>query len=130
MNLNETISSKELYESLLNLCLDNKQFFHNLNDTKSQKLYNAFVSLEEQIENILPLLHDFRAIAPAYDFKSVRENGYRSFVTIVDKLSCITIKICQHVCDYRNSLFFQRLHYVKLVYIFLIYYCFLLKSSE
>lgn len=117
MNVSETDSSITLYNSLLDLCLDNKQFFHNLNDTKSQKLYSAFVTLEEQIENLLPLLNDFRIVASTYDFKSVQANGYRSFIAAVDKLSGISKKICQNVCDNRNSLFFQRLHYVKYVFI-------------
>lgn len=116
MNVTDTVSSERLYESLLNLCIDNKQYFYPLNDSKSQKLYNAFEALEEQIENFLPLLNDFRNTAPTYDFKSVPANGYRSFITAVDKLSNTCLKTCQSVCDHRGSLFFQRLHYIKWVY--------------
>ncbi|XP_065213138.1 hormone-sensitive lipase isoform X2 [Planococcus citri] len=107
------IPSERLYESLLKSCVDNKQYFYPLHDSKSQKLYNAFEALEEQIENFLPILNDFRSTAPDYDFKSTPSNGYRSFITAVDKLSSACSKTCKSISDHRSSLFFQKLHYAK-----------------
>lgn len=108
-----SVATTSIYETLLQVCANNKLYFENYKDDKSRKLYAGFVALEEQIENLLPLLDEFRIAAPAYDFKYVPANGYRSYLIAVDKFSNVCLKISQNIRLSRTSLFFQKAHYVK-----------------
>lgn len=109
----EAASSDILYKTLLQTCTENKEHFERCKDEKSRKLCSAFVSLEEQVVNILPLLDEFRSAAPLYDFRTVPANGYRSFVQTVDKMAGICVTIARNVNVNRKSLFFQKTHYIK-----------------
>lgn len=106
-------SSDILYKTLLQTCIENKEYFDRCKDEKSRKLCAAFVSLEEQIENLLPLLDEFRNTASLYDFRNVPANGYRSFILITDKMASICVTIARNVKMNRKSLFFQKTHYIK-----------------
>lgn len=109
----DTAASEILYKTLLQSCIENKEYFDRCKDEKSRKLCTAFVSLEEQIVNILPLLNEFRNSAPLYDFRNVPANGYRSFIQVVDKMASICVTISKNVNVNRKSLFFQKTHYIK-----------------
>lgn len=102
-----------IYEVLLNVCVNNKIYFENYKDEKSRRLSAGFIALEEQIENLLPLLNEFRDAAPSYDFRCVPANGYRSYIIAADRFSNICLKISQTVRMNRTSLFFQKAHYIK-----------------
>jgi len=110
MSRDEHIS---LYGTLQSECCDNKLYFVNQKDDKSQRLYVGFIGLEEQILNLLPLLNELRQAAPDYDFKNVQANGYRSFTKVADRLASLSLKICKNIHVNRTSLFFQKAHYGK-----------------
>lgn len=113
------MSQKEpsvLYEALQRECVDNRLYFEDDKDEKSQKLYRGFIRLEEQVLNLLPLLDEVRKVAPNYDFKNVPANGYRSFLKAADKFSSLSLKICENIRGSRSSLFFQKARFMKWVF--------------
>lgn len=76
-------------------------------------LYAAFCELYDHLENIDGVLLDILDLAPNYDFKNHKVNGYRSLVKVTQ--SCLThlTALVRHISVNRDSYIFRASHYAK-----------------
>lgn len=105
------------YEKLKDFCKENIIYFTTDERNGSTAIANSFEQLFENIGNIKPLVHELRNVCHLYDFDpSIPGNGYRSYVSVVDLFVAHCIKICNQMAANRDSFFFRKAFYTKLVY--------------
>lgn len=98
----ETIYNVELYKK--------GSTVPNSND---QLMYSTFCQLYDHLDNIDGVLLDILDLAPYYDFKDVKANGYRSLVQVTQ--SCLThlMALVRYIAVNRDSYLFRMHHYIR-----------------
>ncbi|XP_021913537.1 hormone-sensitive lipase isoform X3 [Zootermopsis nevadensis] len=103
-----------MYRVLKDLCTNNAQFFQQDESESGQRLNAGFLALIDQVDMIIPMVDDVRKIAPLYDFdEGTPGNGYRSFVSVIDKCVQHGVKLSRLVCDSRDSFLFRKTFYMR-----------------
>lgn len=97
---------------LINVVNDNLEFFKN--DKSGQIFCESFRSLLEIVTQIIPIIENIESFASEYDFdEKTPGNGYRSFVYLVESAVRRVLKICEHVRNKRENIFFRKTHNEK-----------------
>lgn len=117
-----TISNEEnyrrslisLHKSLREETIYNVELYKKSSSTShstDQLMYSAFCQLYEHLENIDGVLLDIFDLAPYYDFKDIKANGYRSLVQVTQ--SCLThlMALVRHISINKSSYLFRATHY-------------------
>lgn len=91
---------------------ENVQFFLNDSTLLGKSLRSEFQQLAEHCRRIAPDLAKIREAAPRYDFDvDIGENGYRSFVVILERLLAKCLATCELVKKQRRQIIFRLFKY-------------------
>ncbi|XP_067938062.1 hormone-sensitive lipase-like [Watersipora subatra] len=99
-------------ESLYNVESFRKVNGNNL-PTTDQLTQAAFCQLYDHLDNIEGVLLDILDVSPAYDFRNIKINGYRSLVKVTQ--SCLTrlTALVRYISVNKHSYLFRASHYTK-----------------
>ncbi|KAL4228425.1 hypothetical protein ACF0H5_011472 [Mactra antiquata] len=101
-------------KDLRNLVISNIEYYQRGKSSVHACFYATFCILlertqvlEPQVINIVPRLQE-------YDFsEDVQANGYRSFISIVNRCCVHLLQLCRHININKTSLLFRSTHYLK-----------------
>lgn len=99
---------------LRNLCHTSMEHFTSDQNENTVRIKAALLLILEQLDELQPLYNEIAEFAPHFDFdEETPGNGYRSFLSMVDK----SILHCEHVCKQmyhqKDSMFSRKSHYMK-----------------
>lgn len=108
--------------ALRELCRANAEYFSNDSTEAGICLNKALLAMLDNLEQVRPLYREISKIAPLFDFDSQTPgNGYRSFLSIVDKCILHSVCICRQLCCHRDSILFRKTYYMRYCYILIDY---------
>lgn len=115
VNKGKTEENQEItHEALKDLCTNNALYFKDDNTENGQRLYTAFLAINDNIENIWPIILRIRSVASDYDFdENTPANGYRSFLKIFYSAVNYGIQLNKNVCLKRDSVLFRKAFFTK-----------------
>ncbi|XP_053680279.1 hormone-sensitive lipase [Anopheles nili] len=103
-----------LFDSLIELCRNNINFFEGDDTETGLRLHGAFVGLIDHIEMAKPLVRSVQGFMHVYDFDpSVPGNGFRSFLYVVECCVKTALKLTRYVMENRSTILFRKALYVK-----------------
>ncbi|KFB52842.1 AGAP002567-PA-like protein [Anopheles sinensis] len=103
-----------LFDSLIELCRNNVNYFEGDDTETGLRLHGAFVGLIDHIEMAKPLVRTVQGFMHEYDFDpSVPGNGFRSFLAVVDSCVKTALKLARYVMENRSAILFRKAVYVK-----------------
>ena len=103
-----------LFDTLLELCNNNIEYFRNDESESGLRIHGAFVGLCDHIRVAKPLTEEVDSFAAEYDLdEATPGNGFRSFVYVVH--SCIkrTVRLAKDIISSRTTILFRKSTYVK-----------------
>lgn len=104
------------HEILKQLCNENAQSFSSDNTENGQRLYLAFLSIRDNIDDIWPAVLRLRSVMAEYDFdENTPANGYRSFQNVVDSAILHGIKLNREIKLKNGSVLFRKSTFAKYV---------------
>ncbi|KRT79495.1 hypothetical protein AMK59_6970 [Oryctes borbonicus] len=102
------------HEALKDLCTNNAVYFKEDNTENGQRLYTAFLAVNDNIEKIWVISARLKAIVSDYDFdENTPANGYRSFLGVIDSAVQYGIQLNRTVCLKRESVLFRKAFFTK-----------------
>uniref|UniRef100_A0A182MG95 Hormone-sensitive lipase n=1 Tax=Anopheles culicifacies TaxID=139723 RepID=A0A182MG95_9DIPT len=110
----EEQQSLMLFDTLIDLCRNNINYFE-LDETETGlRLHGAFVGLIDHIEMAKPLVRTVQSFMHEYDFDpSVPGNGFRSFLAVTECCVKTALKLARYVMENRSTILFRKALYVK-----------------
>ncbi|XP_072760685.1 hormone-sensitive lipase-like isoform X2 [Anoplolepis gracilipes] len=115
-NFNRTSENVESlqWNTLRKLCRASVEYFTSYRNKNSVRLKDALLVILEQLDELQPLYNEIAKFASHFDFdEETPGNGYRSFLTMVDKCIMYSEKICQKIYRQRNSMFSRKSRHIK-----------------
>lgn len=102
------------HEALKDLCTNNALYFKDDNTENGQRLYTAFLAINDNIDKIWPIVLRLKTIVSNYDFdENTPANGYRSFLSIIYSAVIFGIQLNKKVCLKRESVLFRKSFFTK-----------------
>ncbi|XP_015118314.1 hormone-sensitive lipase [Diachasma alloeum] len=102
------------WDTLYKLANVNREFFSPHQDECGLRICTAHVVVLDIIKELRPLYKEIATIAPQYDFdENTPGNGYRSFISLVDKCILHCEGICQQIYNLRESVLFRKTNYMR-----------------
>ncbi|XP_063977134.1 hormone-sensitive lipase [Diachasmimorpha longicaudata] len=102
------------WDTLCQLANANKEFFSPHQDECGLRICTAHIVVLDIVKELRPLCEEIAAIAPQYDFdENTPGNGYRSFISLVDKSILHCEGICQQIYNLRESVLFRKTNYMR-----------------
>ncbi|KAK9686035.1 Hormone-sensitive lipase (HSL) N-terminus [Popillia japonica] len=102
------------HQTLADLCTNNALHFKEDNSENGQRLYTAFLAINDNINKIWPIVLRLRTVVNNYDFdENTPANGYRSFLRIIDSAVQLGIELNKKVCLKRDSVLFRKTLFTK-----------------
>jgi hormone-sensitive lipase len=103
-----------LFDTLLELCNNNIQYFVADETESGSRIHGAFVGLVDHINVARPLVEQINAFAAEYDYdEKTPGNGFRGFVFVVFACLRRTIRLAKDIIGSRNTILFRKSTYVK-----------------
>ncbi|XP_046431471.1 hormone-sensitive lipase isoform X1 [Neodiprion fabricii] len=100
--------------ALRELCKANAEYFATDHSEAGFRLNAALSAMLDHLEQVRPLYREISKIAPLFDFDSETPgNGYRSFLSIVDKCILHSVYVCRQLCCQRDSVLFRKSYYMR-----------------
>lgn len=100
--------------ALRELCRSNAEYFSTDHSETSFRLNGALLAMLDHLEQIRPLYREIWKIAPLFDLDSQTPgNGYRSFLSVVDKCVLHSVCVCRQLCCHRDSILFRKTYYMR-----------------
>ncbi|XP_012267079.2 hormone-sensitive lipase isoform X2 [Athalia rosae] len=100
--------------ALRELCRANAEYFENDQTEASIRLHEALLAMLNHLEQVRPLYREIAKIAPLFDFDAKTPgNGYRSFLSVVDKCILHSVCVCRQLCCQRDSILFRKTYYMR-----------------
>ncbi|XP_072760681.1 hormone-sensitive lipase-like [Anoplolepis gracilipes] len=115
-NFNRTSENIESlqWNTLRKLCRASVEYFTSHRNKNSVVLKDALLVILEQLDELQPLYNEIAKFASHFDFdEETPGNGYRSFLSMVDKCIMYSEKICQKIYRQRNSMFSRKSRHIK-----------------
>uniref|UniRef100_A0A182RS77 Hormone-sensitive lipase n=1 Tax=Anopheles funestus TaxID=62324 RepID=A0A182RS77_ANOFN len=110
----EEQQSLMLFDTLIDLCRNNINYFESDETETGLRLHGAFVGLIDHIEMAKPLVRTVQSFMHEYDFDpSVPGNGFRSFLAVVECCVKTALKLARYVMENRSTILFRKALYVK-----------------
>ena len=82
-------------------------------NSNDQLMYKIFCQLYDHLDNIDTVLLDILDLAPHYDFKDVKANGYRSLVQVTQTCLAHLMALVRYIAVNKNSYLFRVHHYTR-----------------
>lgn len=97
-----------LYEVLSSMIQSNVDYFKYVNTEAGNKILAQLTSMQQLLQWIETSATKIASTAHLYDFDSeTPANGFRSFITVVDRFILLATKLCRTICMKRDSIFFR-----------------------
>lgn len=111
-----TTATEVNIEAFKELCANNAAYFVNDVTENGQRLHISFMSMQEEIDRIWPLMVQLNSEVHKYDFdENVPGNGYRSFLGIITSALAYGMHVNKKVCLKRESVLFRKTTITKYV---------------
>lgn len=99
---------------LRKLCCTGVEHFMSDQNESSVRIKAALQLILEQLDELQPLYNEISKCAPHFDFdEETPGNGYRSFLSMVDKCILHSEQICRQMYNQKDSMFPRKSHYMK-----------------
>lgn len=103
-----------VYDELVEICQENRQYFESDDSEMGQRFYDQFNCLLEHIAAARQHVNGFNEFAHEYDFDDrTPGNGYRSLVKAMHAAIEYCIRICSYIAKNRRYLLFRKSVYIK-----------------
>ncbi|XP_050466782.1 hormone-sensitive lipase isoform X2 [Cataglyphis hispanica] len=101
------------WNALRKLCHASVEFMSS-NNENSVRIKAALLVILEQLDELLPLYNEIAKFASHFDFdEETPGNGYRSFLSMVDKCIIHSEQVCRQMYDQKDSMFSRTSHHMK-----------------
>ncbi|CAL1676332.1 unnamed protein product [Lasius platythorax] len=102
------------WSALRKLCLASVEYFTSQQDENSVRIKAALLVILEQLDELQPLYSEIAKFASHFDFdEETPGNGYRSFLSMVDKCIVHTEQVCRQMYHQKDSMFSRKSHHMK-----------------
>ncbi|KAL6444034.1 hypothetical protein ACFW04_001761 [Cataglyphis niger] len=102
------------WNALRKLCHASVEYFMSSNNENSVRIKAALLVILEQLDELLPLYNEIAKFASHFDFdEETPGNGYRSFLSMVDKCIIHSEQVCRQMYDQKDSIFSRTSHHMK-----------------
>lgn len=102
------------WNTLRKLCHASVEYFMSSNNENSVRIKAALLVILEQLDELLPLYNEIAKFASHFDFdEETPGNGYRSFLSMVDKCIIHSEQVCRQMYDQKDSMFSRTSHHMK-----------------
>lgn len=103
-----------VYDELVEICQDNRQYFENDGSEMGQRFHKEFNCLLDRIATARQYVTEFNGFAHEYDFDDrTPGNGYRSLVKAMHAAIEYCIRISSYIAKNRRYLLFRKSVYIK-----------------
>jgi hormone-sensitive lipase len=99
--------------TLRELCCANVEYFASHQDDDGVRIKAAFQAILDHLDKLQSLYREIAKFAPDFDFEDTPANGYRSFLSLVDKSIVYSSQVCQQIYNHKNSMLFRKSYYMK-----------------
>lgn len=107
-------NTESQWDTLQKLCHDSVKYFTSRRNKNNVELKHALLVILDQLDELEPLYDEIAKFASHFDFdEKTPGNGYRSFLSIVDKCIMHCEKVCRRIYRQRNFMFFRRSRHIK-----------------
>ncbi|KMQ94919.1 hormone-sensitive lipase [Lasius niger] len=105
------------WSALRKLCLASVEYFTSQQDENSVRIKAALLVILEQLDELQPLYSEIAKFASHFDFdEETPGNGYRSFLSMVDKCIVHTEQVCRQMYHQKDSMFSRKSHHMNEMY--------------
>ncbi|GAB1866183.1 Hormone-sensitive lipase [Camponotus japonicus] len=99
---------------LRKLCRTSVEHFASDQNESSVRIKAALLLILDQLDELQPLYNEIVKFAPHFDFdEETPGNGYRSFLSMVDKCIVHSEQVCRQMYDQKDSMFSRKNHHMK-----------------
>lgn len=107
-------NTESQWDTLRKLCHASVEYFTSHQNEKNMELKDVLGVILRLLDELQSLYDEIAKFASHFDFdEKTPGNGYRSYLTIVDKCITYSEKTCRKMYRQRNSMFFRRSHHTK-----------------
>ncbi|EZA47677.1 hypothetical protein DMN91_012343 [Ooceraea biroi] len=100
--------------SLREVCCASVEYFASHQDDNGVRIKAALLAILDHLDQLQPLYREIAKFAPDFDFdEDTPANGYRSFLSLVDKCILHSGQVCRQMFCHKNSMLFRKSHHVK-----------------
>lgn len=100
--------------ALREMCRANVEYFASHQDKNGVRIKAALLAILDYLTQLQPLYKEIARFAPHFDFdEETPGNGYRSFLSLVDKFIMYAGLICRQMYNQKDSVFFRKSYYMK-----------------
>ncbi|XP_029666898.1 hormone-sensitive lipase [Formica exsecta] len=102
------------WSALRKLCRTSVEYFTPYNNENSVRIKAALLVILEQLDEFQPLYNEITKYASHFDFdEETPGNGYRSFLSMVDKCIIHSEQVCRQMYEQKDSMFSRKNHHMK-----------------
>ena len=110
------ITPERCFEAVRIAASDNLLFFKSDSSDIGQKMSEYLSTIIDCAESVVPMIEEIESKSHFYQFsEEVKINGYTSWIKFGDTIASRTLKLLGEVTGSRNSYFFRKDYYLKLV---------------
>ncbi|XP_071566155.1 hormone-sensitive lipase isoform X2 [Temnothorax nylanderi] len=100
--------------ALRDLCQANVEYFAPHQDKNGVRIRAALMAILDYLTQLQPLYREIARFAPHFDFdEETPGNGYRSFLSLVDRCIMYSGLVCRQMYNQKDSVFFRKSYYMK-----------------
>ncbi|XP_012533531.1 hormone-sensitive lipase isoform X2 [Monomorium pharaonis] len=100
--------------ALREMCRANVEYFAAHQDKNGVRIKAALLAILDYLTELQPLYREIARFAPHFDFdEDTPGNGYRSFLSLVDKCIMYSGLVCRQMYHQKDSVFFRKSYYMK-----------------
>ncbi|XP_011639018.1 hormone-sensitive lipase isoform X2 [Pogonomyrmex barbatus] len=100
--------------ALRDICCASVEYFTSHQDKNGVRIKAALLAILDYLTQLQPLYREIARFAPYFDFdEETPGNGYRSFLSLVDKCIMHSGQVCRQMYHQKDSVFFRKSYYMK-----------------
>ncbi|XP_072753950.1 hormone-sensitive lipase [Anoplolepis gracilipes] len=102
------------WSGLRKLCRASVEYFTSYQNENGVRIKAALLVILEQLDELQPRYNEIAKFASHFDFdEETPGNGYRSFLSMVDKCIMHSEQICRQMYHQKDSIFSRKSYYMK-----------------
>lgn len=102
------------WSALRELCHASVEYFTSCQNENGVRIKAALLVILEQLDELQPLYNEIAKFASHFDLdEETPGNGYRSFLSMVDKCIAHTEQVCREMYHQKDSMFSRKSHHMK-----------------
>lgn len=102
------------WDALREMCRVNVEYFESHQDKNGVRIRAALLAMLDYLTQLQPLYREIARFAPYFDFdEETPGNGYRSFLSLIDKCIMYSNMVCRQMYHQKDHVFFRKSYYMK-----------------